>query len=131
MKEPTWINRLTADAIHFEQLKQHGGTPGIRDENALESALGRPKNKRVYEDDSDLALLAAAYGYGLAMNHGYSDGNKRTAFLVMYTFLGVNGWELDAAEVEVVALMLDVANHRCGEAGLAAWIRTRLSPFAD
>ncbi|MEO8735026.1 MAG: type II toxin-antitoxin system death-on-curing family toxin, partial [Edaphobacter sp.] len=103
--EPIWISRIAVDAIHFDQLRQHGGLPGLKDENALESALARPRNKRVYKN-ADLALLAAAYGYGLATNHGYIDGNKRTAFSVMYTFLGVNGWEIEAPETEIVSLML-------------------------
>lgn len=129
--EPIWITRITVDAIHFDQLQQHGGLPGLKDENALESALGRPRNKRVYNSDVDLALLAAAYGYGLATNHGYNDGNKRTAFAVMYTFLGVNGWEIEAPETEIVGLMLDVADHRCDETALATWLRLHLIPFAD
>ena len=129
--EPIWISRTATDAIHFDQLQQHGGLPGLKDENVLESALVRPRNKRVYKSDVDLALLAAACGYGLATNRGYTDGNKRTAFAVMYTFLGINGWEIEAPETEIVSLMLDVADHRCDEAGLAAWLRLHLIPFVE
>lgn len=129
--EPIWISRIAVDAIHFDQLRQHGGLPRLKDENALESALARPRNKRVYNADVDLALLAAAYGYGLATNRGYIDGNKRTAFSVMYTFLGVNGWETEAPETEIVSLMLDVADHRCDEVELATWLRLHLVPFVD
>lgn len=118
-----------ADAIHFDQLQQHGGIRGTRDENALESALARPRNRWAYEPESDLATLAAAYGYGLLMSHGFSDGNKRIAFLVMYTFLGLNGMEIVAAEADVVHLMLDVTSHRSDEAGLAAWLRAHLEPM--
>lgn len=129
MDEPIWVNRAMADAIHFDQLQQHGGMRGIKDENALESALARPRNKWAYEPDSDLATLAAAYGYGLATNQGYSDGNKRIAFIAMYTFLGLNGLEIVAEDVEVVQLMLDVASHACDEAGLATWLRSHLAPL--
>lgn len=117
--------------MHYDQLQQHGGLYGIKDENALESALARPRNKWAYEPQSDLCALAAAYGFGLATNHGYSDGNKRIAFLAMYTFLGINGWEIVAAEPAVVQLMLDVAAHRCDEEALAAWLREHIEPLAD
>ena len=100
----------------------------MRDENALEAALARPRNKRVYDDATDLATLAAAYGYGLATNHPYTDGNKRIAFLAMYVFLGLNGKELDAPEPEVVDVMRAVADHRCSEGELATWIRERWAP---
>lgn len=123
MEEPVWLRRRDTDAIHFDQLRQHGGSPGVRDENALESALARPRNRWSYQPDSDLAALAAAYGYGLAANHGYQDGNKRVAFMAMYVFLGLNGWEIDAPESEVVQLMLALAGGRLGEAQLAAWLR--------
>jgi death-on-curing protein len=96
----------------------------------FESALARPRNKLAYEPATDLAALAAAYGYGRVTDHGYIDGNKRIAFVVMYTFLGLNGFEIEAPEPEVVQLMLDVADHRCDEAALTAWLRAHLSPLA-
>jgi len=111
--------------MYADQLQQHGGRPGIRDENALESALARPRNKWAYDAAADLATLAAAYGYGLATSHPYTDGNKRIAFLAMYVFLGLNGQDLVAPEPEVVSLMRAVADHRCSEAQLVAWIRER------
>lgn len=117
------------DAIHSDQLRQHGGRPGLKDENVLESAIARARHRWAYEPGSDLATLAAAYGYGLATNHGYSDGNKRIAFAAMYTFLGLNGWELEAPEPEVVDLMLAVADHRCTESELAEWIRAHMVPW--
>ena len=101
----------------------------IRDENAIESALARPQNGLAYEPDCDLATLAAAYGYGLATNHGYSDGNKRIAFMAMYTFLGLNGLEIVVEEVEVVQLMNDVARQAFGEVKLAEWLRAHLIPL--
>ena len=118
------------DAMHYDQLQQHGGPFGIKDENALESALARPRHKRQYEPNSDLCALAAASGYGLARNHGYSDGNKRIAFVAMYTFLGVNGWEITAPEPQVVRLMLDVASGACDEEQLATWLRAHVEQFS-
>ena len=131
MDEPLWVSRTAVDAMHYDQLQQHGGMRGIKDENALESALGRPRHKWVYEPSVDLADLAAAYGYGLATNHGYGDGNKRVAFAVMYTFLGINGWEIDAPEPEVVQVMLEVADHRRNESALAVWIREHVVPVDE
>lgn len=126
MQEPIWLSRRIVDTLHFEQLREHGGSPGVRDENALESALARPRNKWAYEPDSDLAALAAAYGYGLAANHGYQDGNKRVAFIAMYVFLGLQGWKIEAPEPEVVRVMLAVADNRLDENGLAEWLRDHL-----
>jgi death-on-curing protein len=125
MAEPRWLERAVVDAIYADQLQQHGGRPGVRDENALESALARPRHKWAYDPAADLAMLAAAYGYGLATSHPYTDGNKRIALLAMYVFLGLNGRELEAPEPEVVSVMLAVADHRCSEAQLAEWIRER------
>jgi death-on-curing protein len=123
--EPRWMSRALVDAIHADQLRQHGGLRGVRDEHALDSALDRPRNRWAYEPDSDLATLAAAYGFALAKSHAYSDGNKRVAYMVMYTSLGVNGLEIVAPEPEVVRLMVDVASGECDEAGLAEWLRAR------
>ncbi len=125
------MDRMTVDAMHYDQLRQHGGSFGIRDENALESALARPRQKWTYEPGADLCLLAAAYGYGLARNHGYGDGNKRIAFVAMYTFLGVNGLEIVAPETEVVRLMVDVAAGARDETSLADWLREHVEPFPD
>jgi death-on-curing protein len=125
MTEPRWLDRAVVDAIYADQLQQHGGRPGVRDDNALESALARSRNKWAYDPECDLATLAAAYGYGLATSHPYTDGNKRIAFLALYVFLGLNGRELEAPEPEVVSVMRAVADHRCSEAQLAEWIRER------
>ncbi len=126
MAEPIWLTRRDSDAIHFDQLRQHGGIPGVRDENALESALARPRNRWAYQPDSDLAALAAAYGYGLATNHGYNDGNKRVAFMAMYVFLGLNGWEIEVPEPEVIQTILALADHRLDEEQLTAWLRDHM-----
>ena len=130
MEEPTWVVRLAVDAMHHELVTQHGGLPGVRDETALESALNRARDKWAYDRSADVALLGAAYGYALAKNHGYNDGNKRIAFAVMYTFLGLNGLEIDAPEPAVVQLMVDVASGACSESELADWIRGNVVPFA-
>ena len=98
--EPRWVSRTVVEAIHFDMLRSHGGMPGVRDEDGLESALTRAKQRLVYEPDTDLPRLAAAYGFGIARNHPFNDGNKRVAFVVMAVFLGLNGLSLDAPETE-------------------------------
>lgn len=128
MDDPRWLSRTVVDAIHDDQVRQHGGLAGIRDEGAIESALARPKHLQSYADDPDAAQLAATYGAGLARNHGYRDGNKRTAFLVMYVFLRRNGFRIDAEQTAVVALMRAVAQGDCPEDELAAWLRAHTVP---
>lgn len=131
MREPVWVERVVLDAVHLDQLREHGGLPGVRDENVLESALARPRQRWHYEPTSDLATLAAAYGFGLATSHPYRDGNKRIAFLAMATFLGLNGFELDAPEAEVVETMLAVADRRCSERKLTEWVRAHRVPLRE
>ncbi|HEX6904653.1 MAG TPA: type II toxin-antitoxin system death-on-curing family toxin [Thermoanaerobaculia bacterium] len=126
MREPVWVERIVVEAVHLDQLREHGGLYGLRDENALESALARARNKWAYDSVQDIATLAAAYGYGLATNHPYQDGNKRISFLITVVFLGLNGWDFEAPEEEVVTVMLAVASNRCSEAELANWIRSRI-----
>src|SRR5690554_5520922 len=123
MKEPIWLTRPLIDAIHISQIREHGGQYGIRDINLLESATTRPINRWVYERESDIVILAAAYGYGLAKNLCYRDGTKRVAFMAMYTFLGLNGYKIDATEPEVVNLMLGVADSSISEEQLITWLR--------
>lgn len=123
MKEPRWVSRSVVLAIHADQVAQHGGSLGLRDEGLLESALERPKNRFHYEPDSDLAALAAAYGFGVARNHPFIDGNKRVAFQLMYVFLGLNRLTISATEPDVVALMLELASGNLSEAELAEWLR--------
>jgi death-on-curing protein len=120
--EPRWLGRLVVDEAHFRQIREHGGSHGLRDENALESALARPQQRWHYEPDSPLSQLAAAYGYGLARNHAYVDGNKRVALVVMAAFQNRNGLELTATNEEALAMMLAVAAGEATEAELAAWI---------
>ena len=127
MTSPIWLDRLIVEAIHFDQLRLHGGLPGIRDDSALESALARPQNRSVYDNTSDLAAVAAAYGYGLVTSHAFLDGNKRVGFLAMYVFLGLNGQEIEAEEPEVVDLMVAVASGQYSEEELAAWLRAHVA----
>lgn len=116
---------MVVDAIQTDMLLTHGGMPGIRDESALESALARPQQRLAYEPDTDLATLAAAYGFGLTRSHPYNDGNKRVGFVVMATFLGLNGYEFIASESEVVTTMVALASGNLDEETLADWIRPR------
>jgi len=122
-----WVSRVVVDAIHLDQLREHGGLPGLRDENALESALARAQNQWHYGAQTDLPSLAGAYAWGLATSHPYHDGNKRVAFLAMATFVELNGYELDAPQEEVVQIMLTAADRRCTEAELTDWIRAHIA----
>ena len=124
-REPAWLGRVIVDAIQNDQVREHGGLAGIRDENALESALARPKQKWHYGEGPDMPTLAAAYAFGLVMNHPYRDGNKRIGFLAMVTFLGMNGHDLTATDAEVVAEFLALADGRVSEEALTEWIRQR------
>jgi death-on-curing protein len=122
-REPHWLSRIVIDAVHSDQLREHGGLPGVRDENVLESALARPQQKWHYDPATDLPMLAAAYAFGLVQGHPYRDGNKRIGFLAMATFLGINGHELEAPDGEVVAEFLALADGSVSEEELADWIR--------
>lgn len=117
------MDRLVADAVHWDQIRKHGGLAGVRDENALEAALARPRQRWHYEPRSDIPALAAAYGYGLSRGHPYRDGNKRVSFLVMVVFLELNGWRLEADETDVVIAMVALAAGTLSEAALASWVR--------
>jgi death-on-curing protein len=121
------LSHLVVDAIHNDQLREHGGLTGLRDETALESALARPKQKWHYAQDADIPALAAAYGFGLVKNHPYRDGNKRIGLLAMVTFLGLNGQTFDATDEEVVAEIIALADGRVSEDELAAWVRKHSS----
>lgn len=117
-----WIDPAVLRAVHDEQLAEHGGAPGTRDEGLFESALARPRQLAAY-GDPDVADLAASYGYGLARNHPFVDGNKRTAFVAVELFLALNGHDLTADDGDCVLTMLRVAGGELGEADFAAWIR--------
>jgi death on curing protein len=121
--EPRWLSRVAVEAIQTEQLREHGGLPGVRDETALESALARPRQKWHDAGNADVAALAAAYGFGLVRNHPYRDGNRRIGFLSIVTFLGMNDHDLDATDAEVISEMVALAGGRVSEEELADWIR--------
>lgn len=123
MTEPLWLKRTWVDALHFEQIERFGGLHGIRDDGVIDSALARPRHQWLYDDVRELAILAAAYGFGLTRNHGYVDGNKRIGFMASAVFLDLNGWTLQAPEAEVVEIMLGVASSEVQEAELARWMR--------
>ena len=125
-KQPRWVDRLVVEAVQFDLIRTYGGMPGLRDEHGLESALTRARQRYTYEPTTDLAGLAAAYGHGLAANHPFNDGNKRIAFVTMAVFLGLNGWDIEAPEAEVVTIMLALAAGELGEEQLASWVRSRL-----
>jgi death on curing protein len=125
-RNPRWIDQRALLLLHSETLAEHGGLPGVRDPGLLESALARPRNLHSYEPKSDLAALAAAYGFGLVRNHPFFDGNKRAAFLAIGLFLQINGHELIADPVEAIAVILKLAEGGLNESELAEWIRRNL-----
>jgi death on curing protein len=127
VKEPRWIQDRVVKAIHSRQLAEHGGLDGVRDEGLLSSALARPKHVFAYTNPKpDLATLAAAYAYGIAQNHPFLDGNERTAFVVCRTFVKLNGYDIDAIDVEKYTTFLGVADGSIGEAELGEWILAHL-----
>ena len=127
--EPKWLNKKIAEAIHLDQIKQHGGSLGIRDEGLLESALDRPKNTWYYNPKSTMFELASSLGIGIAKNHPFIDGNKRTSFLLMYVFLAMNGFKIETSENDVVQVMLKVADGSIKESALAKWLEKNSIPI--
>jgi len=121
-----WVKESVALAIHKRQIAEHGGEEGIRDLGLLSSALARPQNRYNYEPQSNLADLAAAYGYGIAKNHPFIDGNKRVALAVTRTFLRLNGQSINATQVEKSLIFLKLAEGTVSEEELAKWICQRL-----
>ena len=126
MKAPAWLSAGLVRALHAELLAEYGGLDARCNEALLESALARPQQQYAYGDPAPTLIgLAAAYGFGLARNHSFSDGNKRVTLMAMYVFLRLNGQVLDAPEVEAVAVIQDLAAGRFDEAALAAWLKAR------
>ena len=123
MDDPTWISVEMAIAIHRRQLAEHGGADGVRDQGLLESALSRPRHLFAYSDPTPKApQLAAAYAFGIAKNHAFVDGNKRTAAVVCETFLVLNGCELTATDAEMYPVFLAVASGDLSEEQLVDWL---------
>ncbi len=123
-----WISTELAYAIHDRQISEHGGLDGIRDQNAVESALARPLQIANY-DQPDAAEFAAAYACGLEKNHGFADGNKRTAWVLARLFLADNGYRLTFDKLNAVDIMERVAGGQLSEHELADWFRHRLTPI--
>lgn len=123
----TWLDADVLRAVHEEQLAEHGGATGTRDEGLFESALARAQHLADY-GEPDLAALAAAYGYGIARNHPFIDGNKRTAFVAVELFPSLNGCALEATDADCVLTMLAVAAGHMPEDDFAGWVRSHLVP---
>ena len=124
--EPVWIEAELALAIHDRQLAEHGGPVGVRDPSALESALARARNQWSY-GETDLCVLAAAYAYGVARNHPFADGNKRTAWVLARLFLALNETQIAFAPDDAIRMVLALASGSLAEADVAEWFRVRLS----
>ncbi len=122
-----WPSLSVALAVHDEQIAEHGGRGGVRDRGALEAALARPQTHAAYADPPpDIADLAAILTQGIARNHPFVDGNKRTSMVLTGIFLGLNGYELDADQADVVTMWDALASGVADETALAAWLRTRI-----
>jgi death on curing protein len=122
-----WVETAVVFAIHDAQIAEHGGSDGLRDENGLEGALGRPKHLEAFGDPPpDLAALAAAYAFGIAKNHAFVDGNKRTSAVVTETFLALNGVSFTATDAEIVEMWGDLASDAISQEDFAAWLRTKM-----
>jgi len=127
MTEIVWLLEETLIAVHHRQIAEHGGSEGLRDEGLLSSALARPQNLLAYgEQPPDLASLAAAYAYGIARNHPFVDGNKRTALVAARTFLILNAVTLDATQDEKALTFVNLAEGAISEEELGDWIRKRI-----
>jgi death-on-curing protein len=129
MPEPRWLPIELVEAIHDRQIAEHGGGAGMRDRTLLESALARPLQLHAYGGDAvDEPALAAAYGFGIARNHPFADGNKRTAYVAMRLFLRINGWDLVAEPSERYRIMIQLAAGEVSEDELVAWLRANTRP---
>ncbi len=115
--------------MHSEQLAEHGGSDGIRDATLLDSALAKPLNVFAYADEPDVFRLAASYAFGIARNHAFVDGNKRTALVVSLTFLSLNGWEISAAKEDLYFTFLHLADGSLSEDELTTWLTNHAVPL--
>lgn len=122
MKEPVWLRVEALKAIHRRLVAEHGGIADIRDEGLLESALARPRNQLAYGDTLSMPALAAAYGFGIARNHPFVDGNKRAAFTAIAVFLAVNGYRFAPDKMDALQTIMRLAAGEVAEDELAAWI---------
>ena len=129
-QEPVWIDAAVALAIHDRQLAEHGGAVGVRDPGALESALARPVNQWAYGED-DCCALAAAYGFGVARNHPFADGNKRAAWVLARLFLRLNGVTLQYSPEDAIRTVIALAAGELTEPDLAQWFRDHAEPASS
>ena len=123
MSNFVWIDRRVIILIHEEQLAEHGGGSGLRDAGLLDSALMRAENVAAYNENADIYTLVAAYAFGLAKNHAFIDGNKRTSFVAMRMFLLLNDYNLTSSHIENVIMMLKLAGGDMSEDELITWLR--------
>lgn len=130
MNEPIWLDEKILKILHLEQLQQFGGLAGIRDEGLLLSALARAQNRWAYSAPKpDVIALSASYAFGIAKNHPFFDGNKRTSLIACQMFLQQNGLTLVAPQPDQVQIILSLASGAIGETELEAWLRPRVRPF--
>ena len=127
-RAPRWLDKRALMQLHEESLATFGGAAGLRDEGLLDSALARPLNQWHYDTSVDLAVLAAAYGFGIARNHPFIDGNKRAAFLAIGLFLALNRRQLRVDQVDAIQTILGLAADTVDERALAEWIRKHAKP---
>ncbi len=122
-KEPVWLTVGAVLALHEQLIAEHGGDAGVRSLGLLDSALAAPRHHYTY-GERDIFVLAAAYAHGITRNRPFIDGNKRTAFLAAYTSLGINGWELNAPEEQVVTMVVGLSDRSVAPGAFAEWLRT-------
>ena len=121
-----WLRINAVVAMHQRQIAEHGGSEGVRDLGLLESALARPENIAAYEPEADIARLTGAYAFGIAKNHPFIDGNKRTALVAMRTFLRLNGFNLNATPADKYLTIISLAEGSLSEEDLVDWLRERI-----
>jgi death-on-curing protein len=129
MTDIKWLTREAVEIMHHEQISEHGGLEGLKDENALEASLARPLNKAAY-GAPDIFELASAYLYGIVRNHPFSDGNKRTGFLAAFSFLLLNGFLISASQADIIAFVLAVAAGEIDEEGTTRFLRDVSMPYS-
>jgi death on curing protein len=129
MDEPIWVNKPEVLVVHSRQLAEHGGSDGLRDETLLDSALAKPRNVFAYSDSASLPRLAASYAFGIARNHAFIDGNKRTALVISEGFLRLNGLKVVSSPEEKYLTFLHLAEGSLTEEELTAWFTSHAIPL--
>jgi death-on-curing protein len=129
MKEPVWLTKQQILALHANQIQEHGGSHGVRDDSLLESALGKPQNLYCYAEPT-IFEIAASYGYGIIKNHPFVDGNKRTGIVATGVFLMINGWNIEVPEPELVLTTVSVADGSLEEKAFSLWLKENSKEFS-